>query len=66
MKAKEFMTQNPATINMNKTVEEAAQIMLEKDIGSLLVVDDSNKLIGILTESDFVGKKLIFLTLLYL
>ncbi|MCB9062179.1 MAG: CBS domain-containing protein [Halobacteriovoraceae bacterium] len=57
MKAKEFMTQNPATINMNKTVEEAAQIMLEKDIGSLLVVDDSNKLIGILTESDFVGKK---------
>lgn len=46
------MTRNPLTIRMDAPILDAAQIMLEKKISGLPVVDDSGKLVGILTESD--------------
>ena len=35
-------------------VEDAAQILLEHEIGSLVIVDDDGELEGILTTTDFV------------
>ena len=35
----EFMTKNVVTINADKTVFEAAQLMTEKEIGDLVVCD---------------------------
>jgi CBS domain-containing protein len=35
-------------------VEDAADVLLENEIGSLVVVDDDNQLEGILTSTDFV------------
>lgn len=35
-------------------VEEAGRIMLENEIGSVMVVDEDNQLQGILTTTDFV------------
>ena len=42
------------TVRPDTLVEDAAQIMLDNDIGSVLVVDEDNQLAGILTTTDFV------------
>ena len=52
LKVSEIMTRNPATIQQNVSIGEAARIMLEKKFSGLPVVDDENHLIGIITESD--------------
>jgi CBS domain-containing protein len=51
------MTKNVIFLNPTQTVEEAAQLMLKKDISALPIVDSNSHLIGIITESDFVGKE---------
>jgi acetoin utilization protein AcuB len=48
---KEAMTKNPITITPEATLEEAALLMRDKEIGALPVVDQG-KLVGIITESD--------------
>jgi acetoin utilization protein AcuB len=47
------MRENPITVNPAATVEEAAQIMLERHIGGLPVVADGH-LVGIVTASDIL------------
>lgn len=51
---KEVMTTEPATIRETDLVADAARIMVESKIGCLPVLDDRDKLVGIITESDFV------------
>ena len=51
----EIMTPTPITIPLNATAAEAANKMRDKDIGSLVVVEN-DKPIGIVTERDFVTK----------
>ncbi len=48
----EVMVKNVVTIDPDSDVGEAAQKMAEKNIGSLLVVNKKNELIGIITERD--------------
>lgn len=50
---KEAMKTEVFTISPEAGLAEAAKLMLEKKIGCLVVVDDG-KLVGILTEADFV------------
>lgn len=57
MQVSEFMTTNVTSCNENETVEVAAKLMIEKGFSVLPVVDSSGVLVGILTESDFVGKE---------
>jgi len=52
LKVSEIMTHNPATIHENESIGEAARFMLEKKFSGLPVVDESGKLVGIITESD--------------
>jgi CBS domain-containing protein len=42
------------TVSPDTLVEEAAGLMMDEDIGSVMVVDESNHLVGILTTTDFV------------
>ncbi len=51
-KVKDIMIQKPKTIEPNKKVEEAMEIMDQIKVGSLPVIQ-KNKLIGMLTEADF-------------
>lgn len=44
--------QNPITINQNATLGQARELMAEHDIKGLLVVDNHNKLVGIITSRD--------------
>ena len=46
----------PVTIRPDTTVQSAIQVMLEHDIGALLVVDSRGKLLGILSERDLLAK----------
>ena len=42
------------TVTPDTLVEDAAAVLLENDISSVLVVDDDGDLVGILTSTDFV------------
>ena len=54
---KDVMTNDPATIGPDASLEEAAQILWKRKIGCLLVIEDG-RLVGLLTEGDFVRLKL--------
>jgi len=54
LKVKEVMTNDVITISSDSSLAEAAEIMTERKIGCLVVVDGDG-LAGILTEGDFVG-----------
>ncbi|HVN84519.1 MAG TPA: CBS domain-containing protein [Candidatus Binatia bacterium] len=47
------MVENPITIRSDRSVSEAARLMLDNKIGGLPVVDDG-RLIGIVTTSDLL------------
>ncbi len=51
----EIMTATPLTISAEATVAEAAAIMRDKEVGSLVVIQDSRPT-GIVTERDVVTK----------
>jgi len=50
------MTKRVETISAASSVQEAAKKMKDKDISSLVVVDDRNKPLGLITERDIVRK----------
>ena len=51
---RDVMSTPPVVISPISSVEEAAKIMVENGIGSLLVVDNRGRLIGIVTKTDIV------------
>ncbi len=52
IKVYEVMTDDPITVTPETGLREAAMLMLEHKIGGLPVVDETNIVIGIITESD--------------
>lgn len=42
------------TVSVDTSLRDAGGMMLEHDIGSVIVVDDTNRLEGILTATDFI------------
>ena len=51
----EVMTRDVMTVLPEMPAFRAAEMMMERKIGSLPVVDEHETLIGIITESDFLG-----------
>lgn len=51
----QLMSSDLHTVSPDTLVEEAAEIMLEEGIGSLVVVDEEGRPEGILTNTDFVA-----------
>ena len=50
----EVMSSEPISISPDKPLKEAAQLMHEKEVRRLPVVDDAGQVIGILTRGDIV------------
>ncbi|MDR0911520.1 MAG: homoserine O-acetyltransferase [Methanobrevibacter sp.] len=50
--AEDIMTKNPITISNRTEIEEAATVMMDKNITHIPVVNSQNKLIGIVTAWD--------------
>ncbi|EMA49926.1 MULTISPECIES: CBS domain-containing protein [Halococcus] len=53
--AGQLMTTDLYTVSPETLVEEVAGTMLDNEIGSVLVVDEDNQLLGIVTTTDYVG-----------
>ncbi len=56
LKVGNLMTEKLETINMLNTAQEAAIVMARKNTGSLVVVDDFGKAVGIVTERDLARR----------
>jgi len=51
-KIAEVMSDRPRAVTQQTSVREAAQLMEQEDVGSLPVVDESSRLVGIVTDRD--------------
>jgi CBS domain-containing protein len=55
VKVNDVMTSEVKTISGDEPLKEAARVMVKAGISGLPVVDDNRKVIGIITEADFVS-----------
>jgi CBS domain-containing protein len=56
MRAHQIMTRDVITVTPRTTIQDAANIMLRSHISGLPVLDDAGRLIGIVSESDFLRR----------
>ncbi|MCF8008361.1 MAG: CBS domain-containing protein [Halanaerobiales bacterium] len=54
IKVKELMTENVITVKPETNIKEVANIMYQKDINRIPVIDDTGELIGIVTRGNIV------------
>lgn len=52
MKVKDVMTESPIRLSLDDTLEKAALVMLNEKISGLVIVDQDDNLVGLLSESD--------------
>ncbi|MGF1569740.1 MAG: CBS domain-containing protein [Nodosilinea sp.] len=50
----DIMTPDPISVTPETLLKDAIQLLAEKHIGGLPVIDDTNTLVGILSESDLM------------
>ena len=53
-----IMQNAPATVDRDHTVLRAARLMREKDVGSVVVIDEKGRPVGMLTDRDLAVKVL--------
>jgi CBS domain-containing protein len=58
MLARNIMTPNPSTVKKDTLIEEIIRIMVEKEIVLVPVVEENNKLIGVVARLDILREKL--------
>jgi CBS domain-containing protein len=56
MNACDVMTTNVITVKPNQTMQELAEVLLVNRISGVPVVDDSGKLVGIISEGDLLRR----------
>ena len=56
MKVRDVMTRNVISIGVDQTILEAARMMLQNNISGLPVADETGKLVGMVTEGDFLRR----------
>jgi CBS domain-containing protein len=57
MRAEDVMTRDVISIEPDATVLQAARLMLEHRISGLPVIDQAGKLVGVLSEGDFLRRR---------
>lgn len=56
MNARDVMTKDVVSVHPNTSIADAVRLMLEKRISGLPVLDSGGRLIGIITEGDFLRR----------
>ena len=56
MLVSEIMSGSPETIPQDATIEDAARAMTERSVSCLPVVDGGGNMVGLISESDFIGR----------
>ena len=54
VRVRHLMTRPPVTVHLNTSVERAARLMLERHIHRLVVVDEEEEPIGVITSTDLL------------
>jgi len=54
MRLADFMEVPPITVEQDLTIDDAAKLMWEKNVGSVIVIDGTARMVGIVTEKDVV------------
>ncbi len=57
MKIVEVMNKYPVTVDQNAPISEVAELLVKHNLTAVTIVDDDNKMIGIITEGDLLYKK---------
>ena len=57
MKVRDIMTTDPISVRGDTRLKEAARIMVGNNVSGLPVIDDTGRLIGIVTEGDFLKQE---------
>ncbi|MEW5772643.1 MAG: CBS domain-containing protein [Thermodesulfobacteriota bacterium] len=57
LKAQDIMTRDPLVLRPDDDIAAAARLMVERSINGLPVVDESGKLVGVITQSDLVAQQ---------
>lgn len=55
--AKDIMTTNVKVAKKSDTIYDIAKILIQEKIGGLPVVDDENRVVGIISETDIMKKE---------
>lgn len=58
MQVREIMTENPACCRRETSMQEAAKLMVDCDCGEIPVIDDNEKLVGVVTDRDLACRGL--------
>lgn len=56
MQVKDVMTRNVISVEASEPILKAARLMLQNRISGLPVIDATGKLVGIVTEGDFLRR----------
>lgn len=56
MRAHQIMTRSVISVTPDTSIVEAANIMLKHHVSGLTVVDDTGKLVGVVSEGDFIRR----------
>ena len=56
LKAADIMTKDVITVKDETNIEELARLLIDHKISGVPVIDDDNKMIGIVTENDLIKK----------
>jgi CBS domain-containing protein/nitroimidazol reductase NimA-like FMN-containing flavoprotein (pyridoxamine 5'-phosphate oxidase superfamily) len=59
MQAREFMTTTVATVQPDTSISDAGRLLLERDVTALPVVDGDGRLVGIVSRSDLVERRVL-------
>lgn len=54
MKVKDCMCNNVCSVNPNNTVKDCAKLMCDNHIGCIPVCDDTQKIVGLVTDRDVI------------
>jgi CBS domain-containing protein len=57
MRVRDVMTREVVTVNHTTPLKDVAQLMIERGISGLPVVDDDAHLVGVISEADFLMKE---------
>jgi CBS domain-containing protein len=52
--AKEIMTKEVKTISINASIEDLSELLIKNKISGAPVMDENNKMVGIVTEGDII------------
>jgi CBS-domain-containing membrane protein len=57
MKVRDIMTTDPVRVTGDTSLREAARLMVRHRVSGLPVVDDAGKLVGVVSEGDFIRQE---------